>query len=135
MIEHSFQEVMREKTRMHEHFVKKYGSGDCGTCPLRYVVCNKPNCEWNEKDYEAIESIVMKWAADHPVPVYPTWAEWLRSLCLTVQRETPFREVGENTINIVTKLVDVLTEKANDPIPEELAVKIGLKPKRLEPNA
>lgn len=135
MSEYSFQEVMREKTRMHRHYVDKYGFGDCGTCPLKYVVCNKSNCEWNEDDYKAVENIVMEWAKEHPVAVYPTWTEWLRSMGMVSTGTVTETRHTLNSINITNKKADILCGDADKPIPEELAVKIGLKPKKVKPDA
>lgn len=134
MSEHSFQEVMREKMRMHKYFFDVNNNKSCHGCPIR-PLCDKPHCEWGEEESKEIESIVMKWAKEHPVPVYPTWAEWLKSIGMIARAKVSITERSPFSINIRTEMADILTDKADEPIPEELAVKIGLKPKKVKPNA
>ena len=56
-----------------------------------------------------IERKVMSWAAEHPEPVYPTWREWLS--------EQGVLSAGG------------LWEKAFEPIPADIAEKLGIQPK------
>ena len=69
-----FSEVMRQWRRMCKH-------SDCESCEIidKHAIhpCDKSMDELSEDDLQQIECIVMRWAAEHPEPVYPTWGEWL----------------------------------------------------------
>lgn len=110
-----FKEVMRQKLRMHKTHFKKGASGNCESCPLLHSrVCGKPNCEWDANDAAELEDVVMKWAAEHPEPKYPTFYEWFSKLGLiqTCQQgaAVSFRFDWDQ------------------PIPADVADKLGIKP-------
>lgn len=51
-------------------------------CPMYgFEVCSKPTAKYpvpldmEQKMAHDIECVIMKWAAEHPEPVYPTWKE------------------------------------------------------------
>ena len=108
-----FQEVMRQWQRMCKSMQEENMS--CKEdCPLGH----NPTC--GELEYASLEEInntetvIMAWAAEHPGSKYPTWEEWLiksgillRGNCGTWQS---------------------LTTKATDPIPADIAQKLGLEP-------
>jgi hypothetical protein len=56
----------------------------------------------------------MRWAAEHPEPVYPTWGEYLCNIGL----------IGD-----CTESEDVLLRLFNNVIPANLAQKLGIEPK------
>lgn len=98
-----FSEVMKQLARMANAC-----NGKCDKCPLgNSVICNAPWCFRNTESIAEAERIVMQWAAEHPEPVYPTLIEWLRSIGLADHRMI-------------------------DPIPADIAEKLGLKPKGQE---
>lgn len=53
----------------------------------------------------------MRWDADHPEPVYPTWVEW-------------FREMG-----VVSPKQEYFHDWLLKPIPADIAQKLGIEPK------
>ena len=109
MAEHSFQEVMKQWHRMCKSI-----RSDCRECEI-YKKALREHCCFCNKDtfgedaIKSVEIIVMQWAADHPEPVYPTWAEWLHA---------------EGIVNLGT-----YCDKAFKPIPADIAQKLGLQPK------
>lgn len=66
-------------------------------------------------DYADVEKNVTAWAAEHPEPVYPTWEEWL--ITQGVIKENPNGGVGYP----MPKLLE--------PIPADIAQKLGIEPK------
>ena len=56
----------------------------------------------------------MQWAAEHPDPVYPTWGEWLVKMGVA--------EIGSGMLGIQPAI-------AEQPIPADIAGKLGVKPK------
>ena len=116
MAEHSFQEVMHQFDRMC-----KANSG-CINCPLHqndYYSDDECHIGAFVRYPEKIEQTVMSWAAEHPEPVYPTWLEWLHTT--SAVDDTIDIPVGDGTIfRVAIK---------NVPIPADIAVSLGLKPK------
>lgn len=114
-----FQELMRQMIRLHK-------SCDCGCvmadtgdqCPL-YDIDDAP-CEWinvTEKiPTKKIEDAVMAWAAEHPEPVYPTWAQYFNKIIISNGRKPLLTD---------TELLKVVCT----PIPADIAQKLGIEPK------
>ena len=106
-----FSEVMRQLRRMCNH-------SDCESCEIidKHSVhpCDKSMCELSEDDLQQIERIVMRWAASHPEPVYPTWGEWFLQTC-----QVPVTKEGENDF----------WRTLNSRIPADIAKKLGIEPK------
>ena len=99
-----FQEVMKHINRIcvaHENC-------DENGCPLRVMgCCGNIGSHCSEPlQAERIEKTVMRWAAEHPEPVYPTWGEYLH----TLHNKPSSRELSQ-------------------PIPADIAQKLGLEPK------
>lgn len=73
-----FQEVMKQKQRMcHEN--RLTGCKDCGIARInngQLLYCE----DFIVKHPAETESIVMKWAAEHPEPVYPSWDDAWKQL-------------------------------------------------------
>ena len=92
----------------------------CFNCPLHghYGVSDRCSIGAFVNDSERIEREVMEWAAEHPEPVYPTWGEWL------------------NEQAVVIKIIDngaLIFEpdaKMRQPIPADIAQKLGIEPKK-----
>ncbi len=121
-----FKEVMRQRQRMCDKC--KHPVYECAGCPIEmYEDCKNPPADMLE-NYEAA---IMKWAAEHPEPVYPTWKEWQGenfpdarfpiSRChFTRDGVCPFtRDVFEGFCDSCRK----------QPIPADIAEKLGIKPK------
>lgn len=68
-----FKEVMRQLNRMCK------ANADCINCPLYRLDGVTDECHmWKFPDQlDNVENEVLKWAAEHPEPTYPTWGEWL----------------------------------------------------------
>ena len=70
-----FINVMKEYNRMCEYYKL-----DCRECPL----CNV-NCEYVlHNEAEKSESIIMKWAREHPIPVYPRVRDILNTMAINM---------------------------------------------------
>jgi len=106
-----FQEVMRQWRRMCAAFK------ECEECPQyrEYQCYNTVKRVFQCGDIESLENNVMKWAAEHPEPVYPTWEEWL--ITQGVIKENPTGGVGWPMPKLVER------------IPADIAQKLGIEPK------
>ena len=97
-----FVDVLRQFDRMCK------ANAGCFNCPLHEPDGVSDRCSINAfvNDSERIECEVMSWAAEHPEPVYPTWAAWLAE-----------------------KFGYDLREIMYEPIPADIAQKLGIEPK------
>ena len=117
-----FTDVMRQARRMCK------AQEDCESCPL----WNTANffCKLDTTCYSddsAIESIVMKWAAEHPETVYPTWREWQNSTFPdAVKHIMPCEFESKNRFKCKEK---TCYQCIAEPIPADIAEKLGIKPK------
>lgn len=80
-----FTEVMCQAKRLcAAHVHDEFGDINCKNCALWCTIGNVSFCRFSGPSFVATskyndvetEAIVMKWAAEHPEPVYPTWEEW-----------------------------------------------------------
>ena len=99
-----FQEVMEQWRR----FCKSHNH--CGECEFD----GKGICDLTDIPYADIELRIMAWAAEHPEPVYPTWIDWL---------------VDQGLIFVTSNTYAFNFLKATDPIPADIAQKLGIEPK------
>lgn len=76
-----FTEVMRQAKRLcAAHVPIESGDINCENCALWCTIGNVSFCRFSGQSFVAIskvndaetEAIVMKWAAEHPEPVYPS---------------------------------------------------------------
>lgn len=103
-----FQEVMRQWVRARKATASNVdGENVLSVYPLE---------AYDDDLIASIEKGIMKWAAEHPV-VYPTWWEWLFSIGAVTRKVQP--DVAAMLIG--TGLLD--------PIPADLAQKLGIEPK------
>ena len=103
-----FQEVAKHWKRMCN---KYWRSTTCHGCPIAehegaYEACYN--------DVAKMEEVVLEWAAEHPEPVYPTWVDWL---------------VDHGLIFVTSNTYAFNFLKATDPIPADIAEKLGIEPK------
>lgn len=72
-----FNEVVKQLGRICES-----NFGKCDICDLRPFCPSKAllDCYAKSGRAERLEEMVMKWAAEHPEPVYPTWFEWFKTV-------------------------------------------------------
>jgi hypothetical protein len=111
-----FVQTMKDWRRMCQFMDKEYGNSSCDKCPLGgcsavYEMCGKENFANMERDISA-------WAAEHPVPVYPTWEKYLADLMMLDM-------MCDKTDN--PNSVENYMRKT--PIPAEIAQKLGIEPK------
>ena len=114
-----FQETMRHWKRMCDTYTTEDMTTCCKGCPMDGRGCGAIY-EDDIADPEAIECIIMSWAAEHPEPVYPTWGEWLTQI--GVMGRTP-----TEMYNPYFALAKCVT-----PIPADIAQKLGLPPKPID---
>lgn len=125
-----FAEVMRQAHRMCD--VCK-----CDDCPMADHVdmCGLIHSKYRKEGILLeFERIVMQWAKEHPEPQYPTWEEW---------QQEHFRD-GANMIRPCEFMsradahcFDYMDtygcrDCANQPIPADIAEKLGVKPKEAD---
>jgi len=105
-----FVDVMRQFNRMCN------ANAGCFNCPLHEPDGVSDRCSIGAfvNDSEHIEREVMKWAAEHPEPVYPTWAEWLRHKVVGVDADS---------------IYDAWRVLCTTRIPADIAQKLGIEPK------
>lgn len=89
-----------------------------GVCLVRRIA-KVDNCE------EQIEGL-RAWAAEHPVPKYPTWNEWQNSMFPDAERDISPCEYGSrDRFNCAEKTCDTCTGQQ---IPADIAAKLGIMP-------
>ena len=107
-----FQEVMKQKKRM---CTKYTGGGICQSkdyniCPLKgHDLCSKTLTLINIDKIQEGEEIIMRWAAENPEPIYPSWYRWL---------------IMMGAIGSVEDLFSDLQRE----IPADIAQKLGIEP-------
>lgn len=120
-----FQVIFREAHRMCSTY-----SGCTDGCPLY----DEKNCRCMHRGFPdsgtktdaEIERIVMKWAAEHPEPVYPSWEDAWNSLFPHAgDVPCPNQWFGEEC----PKVLDC-SECLGRPMSREVAEKLGIKPVR-----
>jgi len=105
-----YQDVMRQWKRMCAAMY------NCDMCPLNEVECWASEPGELEEDFKAREDIIMKWAAEYPESVYPTWWEFLL-MNGAIGRKTDNYTIGE------------LVRQYR--IPADIAQKYGIEPEEV----
>ena len=117
-----FVQTMKDWKRMCNAMGQEDEYTACDKCDLREFGCPAIyEKECDSADWNHVENVVAKWAAEHPEPVYPTWKEWLEEQRVVVH----FDSVSEKG----TKVKWELTNKSNCRIPADIAQKLGIEPK------
>ena len=118
-----FSEIIKQLGRICES-----NFGECDICDLRPFCPSRTFLDKYAKSgrAERLEKMVMKWAAEHPEPVYPLWGEWLISIGAARREPTgiPFQIANGDIIDPPYKIAVNLY----DPIPAEIAQKLGIEP-------
>lgn len=110
-----FVQVMKDWRRMCQAMDKEFGSECCAHCPLDG--CSAVYDEMDDsEDYAENERQIEAWAAEHPLPVYPTWYEYLFNVIR-----------GENKWPVDDH--EFCRYLADTPIHADTAEKLGVKPK------
>lgn len=118
-----FAEVMRQAKRM----CAAHG-GMCSSrnCPLDNGEACRLAADQDGEDYSDVERIIMAWAAEHPAQRYPTWSEWQNSMFPNRHRDvSPCEFDDARRFNCALMKCD---ECVNEPIPADIAEKLGVKP-------
>ena len=102
-------EVMKQKKRM-------CNSTLCCKCNIFYLSGeNIGNCtQFILNNPSKAEKIIMSWAAEHPEPVYPSFAKYLEQFGINIRRDG-------------TLEADFF--KANEPMGADIAQMLGIEPK------
>lgn len=121
-------EIMRQAKRMCEHYC--VGEQTCCGCPIYHGKgCGAINCipcNYSDNDAKDFERIVLDWAKKHPAPRYPTWREWQNSMFPDADGKISPCEFGSrDRFDCARKKC---TECTKQPIPADIAAKLGIKP-------
>ena len=111
-----FQEVARHWKRMCN---KYWRSTTCHGCPIAEHERSYEACSNIDVNVSIMEEIVMKWAAEHPEPKYPTWWEYMCMIGVIPD------ELGDKTLGEMT-----VYSLMNTHIQSDTAQKLGLEPRR-----
>lgn len=117
-----FAEVMRQAIRI----CAAHG-GMCISrkCPLDNGEACRLAADQDGEDYSDVERIIMAWAAEHPVPRYPTWREWQESTFSGATASVlPCSYVSRADLGCC----GVCDTCRNEPIPADIAEKLGIMP-------
>ena len=119
-----FTDVMRQAKRMCESF----SDGHCSECPIGDADALECGITVTSgMDCKEVERRVMQWAQEHPETVYPTWAEWQDSTFQDAEIDiTPCTFGSRDRFKCDEKTCHECIE---DPIPADIAEKLGIKPK------
>lgn len=122
-----YNEVIKQFKRMCWYYSRDKVQKSCPMC-ASYPNCNIGQCRKIAFEKPAhLAATVMRWAAEHPEPKYPTWVEWLMKcgvLMPTMDTDIVFSEDGKHLVTGVR-----FTLKAYEPIPADIAEKLGIEPK------
>lgn len=116
-----YTEVIKQFKRMCESTTGfKCSRGECPVMGYAFGCENISQCRKIALEHpNEFEEKVMSWAAEHPEPVYPTWAEWLESMhVITV---TPIEGC------MIKKVLPAFYMFSQ--IPADIAQKLGIEPK------
>ena len=119
-----FSEVMRQARRMCE--ADESWCSKCDVHENRCCVYSFLPKEYDTQKLQEFERIVMQWAAEHPEPRYPTWAEWQKAnfpdatLEICPNHFMEKKPLGTCAIPCAKCM--------STPIPADIAAKLGIKP-------
>ena len=113
-----FQEVLQQWKRMCDAVGQ-----DCDRCPIEGSPCQY--IHFGILDLKFNERKIMQWATEHPEPVYPNWIDWLMS-----ESVIPTNYMADNSTDSGVRAgMFYVTSKAFEPIPADIAQKLGIEPK------
>lgn len=113
-----FQEVMRQWVRARKATYGINGEYE--------HLSNRVLNYWTDECIAQLEKEVMQWAAEHPEPVYPTWAEWLLTVGGGVEKTF---ETGGYSGNTWVEDYETVVVALDSRIPADTAHMLGVKPK------
>ena len=103
-------------------------------CPLDNgescrLAADQSDVDYSDVDYSEVERIIMAWAAEHPVPRYPTWREWYTTTFPNVNKGRCYvcpELFGDGDRNACRN--NHCGECIDRPIPADIAEKLGIMP-------
>lgn len=107
-----YSEVMKQWKRMCGVM------NNCDECLLCDVACWSGSPDALTGSFKAREEIIMKWAAEHPEQVYPTWLEWL------ISEKIVEKDDGDYAVGLLMRCKRIPADKAE---------KLGIAPKEGTP--
>lgn len=125
-----FVEVMKTARRMCSNM-------ECDVCPLfdafneHCFLTYEPLCQ-ADSDLTRCEAAIVKWATENPELRFPTWHEW-------ANEQFPDADDGMRTCAFISKerancmAQDTCDDCRNQPIPADIAQKLGIQPIPVEP--
>lgn len=118
-----FAKVLRQAKRM----CAAHG-GMCisRNCPLDNGEACRLTADQDGEDCSDVERIIMAWAAEHPVPRYPSWQEWQERMFPDRSRDISpceFDDISRFNCQEIK-----CSECMQEPIPADIAAKLGIKP-------
>lgn len=108
-----FQEVIQQKKRMCNSVL-------CCKCDI-YRLCGEDlsKCpQFISNNPKKAEEVIMRWAEEHPEPVYPSWYDYLHNIGVLYNKHTAGGYVTEICWGYMMA-----------PIDDDTAQKLGLQPK------
>ena len=112
-----FVQTMKDWKRMCNAIGQEDEYTACDKCDLRLFGCPAIyEKECDSANWNHVERVVAKWAAEHPEPVYPSWYEWLSSISIVPNELPPEQAVMVTDIGLLKK------------IPAETAQRLGIEP-------
>lgn len=122
-----FVQTMKDWRRMC-----KEKRGMCKDCGLKAAGNECCAIYDGDMDYANVETVVTNWAAEHPEPKYPTWAEWLESVHVLTNNKSVTYKDGNVTYG--TKYYQSVSPNTEfyQPIPADIAEKLEIEPKEKE---
>lgn len=118
-----FVQTMKDWKRMCETMA------NCDDCPMYGIKCWAAQPDELEEDFNGRENVIVKWAAENPEPVYPTWEEWLQSVGVMESSEGLLRRIKCQLLIDGIPAHAVPTSKVLQPMDADIAQKLGIKPK------
>ena len=123
-----FAQTMKNWHRLCQAMTDKNPKDACDGCQLEAYGCS-PVYEaldsYRDVDFEVVGETIVSWAAEHPEPVYPTWIDWLMS-----ESVIPTNYMAANSTDSGVRAgMFYVTSKAFQPIPADIAQKLGIEPK------
>jgi hypothetical protein len=112
-----FVQTMKDWKRMCNAMGQEDEYSACEKCGLKAFGCPAIyEKECDSADWNHVEEVVTAWAAEHPEPVYPTWVEYFRKIGIAPEDQKAFHSW------------------LMQPIPADIAQKLGIEPKEDKPN-
>lgn len=120
-----FVEIMKQARRLCE---EQQNMDCCVRCPMQ----GKEGCmvaaDVENIDYVEAERKIMDWVAEHPEPVYPSWYQYQETSFPGHTRWICPMMFGVECPSKSATTTQTCTACRNNPIPAEIAEKLGIKP-------